>query len=142
MERKELVKKILAKDYFAELAGLKIDDVDEKRAVVSAEIGQKHLNAHGTIQGGMLFTIADYAFAVLCNYLHPITVTQVSNITFIKAAKTDKLYCTAKELTRQGRNCVTEVTVTDSNGEVVAVGTCNGFIKEMSIEDIIKHYCD
>ncbi len=125
----ELVKRIFQDDGYVKLSGLEIIDATEERAVVGAEISDKHRNAHGSVQGGMLFEIADFAFAVLGNFKHPYTITQVGQISYIKAAYTDRITATAREVARSGRNTVCEVIIQDAAGEIVCVCTFNGFIK-------------
>lgn len=68
------MRKIFAHDKFVQLAGIELEEVNDDGATVTAAIGPQHLNANGSVQGGMLFSVADFAFAVLSNYLHPVTV--------------------------------------------------------------------
>ena len=47
-----------------------------------------HLNAAGTPQGGAIFTLADFAFAVAVNaYAETVTVSLQHDITFLSPAK-------------------------------------------------------
>ncbi len=126
----EQLKKFFEKDGFVRLAGIEILSVDEKKAVVKAKISDCHRNAGGAVQGGMLYTLADFAFAVLGNYLHPTTVTQVGQISYVKAAFTDEVTATATELVRAGRTTVSEVVITDGEGQTVCACTFNGFVKD------------
>lgn len=129
-ERVDSLKKFFAADKYVALSGIEIDEVTDGYAQVSAEIKPCHFNAGGVVQGGMLFTTADFAFAVLCNDRHPVTVTQCANITYIRAARTNRITARAVEITRTGHNCVAEVTVKDADGNIVCVCTMNGFINE------------
>lgn len=122
------LKKFFEADKFVGLAGIDILETGDDYAVVGAEIGGEHLNAGGAVQGGMLYTAADFAFAVLTNMLHPVTVTQTAAITYIRAAYTSRITATAKEIVRSGHNCVVEVTVRDDAGNIVCTGSFNGFI--------------
>ena len=56
------------------------------------------------------------------------TVTQSSTITYIRAARTDRVTATAREIVRSGHNCVVEVIVRDAGGVIVCTGSFNGFI--------------
>ena len=116
-------------DKFVGLAGIEIAEIGDDYAVVSADIRPEHLNAGGAVQGGMLYTASDFAFAVLTNMLHRMTVTQSSVITYIRAAKTSRITATAREIVRSGHNCVVEVVVRDAEGGIVCTGSFNGFIK-------------
>lgn len=125
-----MLKEFFTADKYVALSGIEIDEVTDDYAQVSADILPCHLNAGGAVQGGMLFTAADFAFAVLCNDKHPVTVTQNANITYIHAARTTRITARAVEITRTGHNCVAEVTVKDAEGNIVCVCVMNGFISE------------
>ncbi len=127
----EALKKFFQKDGFVENAGIKIVSVDESGAVVTADVDEKHLNANGCVQGGMLYTIADFAFAVLGNYLHPSTVTQTGQISYLRPAFTKRLTARAVESERAGHTTVSEVTVTGEQGEILCICHFNGFVKDV-----------
>ncbi|MBR6789067.1 MAG: PaaI family thioesterase [Clostridia bacterium] len=131
MKNIEAVRKFFQADKFVTYAGIEIVSVDDDKAVVSAEITERHLNANGTVQGGMLYTIADFAFAVLENYKHPITVTQNGNISYVNAVGSSRITATATELLRKGHNTVCDVTVTADDGAVLCVCRFNGFVKDL-----------
>ncbi len=136
----ELTKKIFEHDGFVKLTGLKIVEATEERAVVEVNITDAHRNASGSVQGGMLYSIADFAFAVLANYKHPLTVTQVGQISYIKAAYTDKVRAIATERVHVGHNCVSEVVIEDDKGETVCICSFNGFVKNTDKEELKKKY--
>ena len=123
------LEKLFQKDRYVALSGIKIEEVGDDYATVGAAVRpDEHMNGVGTVQGGMLYTAADFAFAVLTNMLHPTTVTQTATVTYIRAAKTDRISATARELACSGHNCVVEVVVKDADGEIVCTGSFNGFI--------------
>ncbi len=128
----EQTKKFFEKDGFVKLAGIEIVSVDESKAVVKAKIGDEHRNANGAVQGGMLYTVADFAFAVLGNHVHPVTVTQVGQISYVKAAFTDEITATATETVRAGHTTVSQVVITDKEGQIVCTCSFNGFVKDIN----------
>lgn len=128
---KKVLEEFFKDDGFVKLSGIELVSVNETQAVASAKISREHLNANGCVQGGMLYTLADFAFAALTNYLHPATVTQGGQISYIRAAYTSVVTAKAREITRAGHNCVCEVVIYDENDEIVSVCTFNGFIKEI-----------
>ncbi len=138
MENLEWTKKFFEGDGFVKLAGIEIVTADEEKAVVKAKIDDRHRNANGAVQGGMLYTLADFAFAVLGNHNHPVTVTQVGQISYVKAAYTEEVTATAREKVRSGHTTVCEVTVQDDKGQVVCVCSFNGFVKDTPKEILIK----
>lgn len=132
----ELVKKFFTNDKFVDLAGIEIDSVSEENAVVSAKIDTRHQNANGFVQGGMLYTLADFAFAVLSNYKHPATVTQCGNISYLRPAQGERITATARELERAGHNTVCEVRIQDDKAQTVAIAHFNGFVKDMDKQQL------
>lgn len=134
MEKEELLRKYFKKDRYVELSGIEIAEMGAEKCVVCAKIEEKHLNANGRVQGGMLYTLADFAFAICSNYLHPITVTQGGHIQYVRAAVTTTLTATAKETLRVGHNTLCEVIITDDKGDVVCVCNFNGFVKDVDWE--------
>lgn len=129
-ERLERLHTFFDKDYFVALTGIELVEVTEEKAVARAKIGKQHLNGNGCVQGGMLYTLADFTFAVLGNYLHPLTVTQGGHITYIRPAYTDEIIATATETERAGHNSISEVIIRDKQGQIVCVCNFNGFVKE------------
>jgi len=55
-------------DYFRQLLGIKILEIKDGYAKMSMQITKKHTNAHGFTHGGVLFSLADCAFAEAVNF--------------------------------------------------------------------------
>ena len=62
-----------------------IDELGEDYAVCSMEIRKSHRNAAGNVMGGVIFTLADFAFAVSSNNVHNLTVAISCNINYLSA---------------------------------------------------------
>ena len=136
----ELTKRFFQDDGFVKLVGIEIVEVTAEKAVVKAKIDDRHRNANGSVQGGMLYTLADFAFAVLGNHNHPVTVTQVGQISYVKAAITDEVTATARESVRSGHTTVCQVTVQDDKGQTVCICNFNGFVKDVDKETLKEKY--
>ncbi|MBR0473010.1 MAG: PaaI family thioesterase [Methanosphaera sp.] len=114
-------------DKFATNMGAKIDELTEEYAVCSLELNDSHRNAYGGVMGGVIFTLADFAFAVLSNHIHSLTVAQSVNINYLSAAKGDKLIARAT-CRKSGRTTsIINVDISDDTGRDVAVFIGNGF---------------
>ena len=83
MTDEEYTKKYFEDDQFAKLLGIEIRELSQTQAIVTAQVKKEFLNANGCVQGGMLYTMADFAFAVLQNYIHPMTVTQGGQVHYL-----------------------------------------------------------
>ncbi len=123
----EEARRFFEKDRYAVgLTGAVIEDVKDGYAKVSVRITDDHRGAHGQVMGGVLFTLADLAFAVASNDEDHFTATASSNISFIAGAKGGKLTAEA-HLVRNGRRlCFAETEVRDESGELIAVVSVTG----------------
>ena len=52
-------------DTFAMSCGMHLDELTDEYSVCSMEVTGEHLNVHGTVMGGAIFTLADFAFGCL-----------------------------------------------------------------------------
>jgi len=114
-------------DKFAMSNGMTIDEIGEDYAVCSMEISENHLNANGTVMGGVYFTLADFAFAVSVNNVHKISVGMDSNITFLVPAKGNRLIATSKVIRSGKTTTFCEVQVKDLQDRVCTVFTGTAF---------------
>lgn len=79
------------------------------------------LNGHGTIHGGMVFALADTAFAYICNGRNERTVAAQASIVFLESAKEgDTLIAEGDEVALAGRSGVTRVSVKTGEGRTIA----------------------
>ncbi len=131
MTDEELTKRIFAHDQFVKVIGAEILELSEERAVLRAPVTPTCFNANGSAQGGMLYTLADYAFALHANHIHPMTVTQCGHIDYVRAAKPPYVTAEAREKVRAGHNTVSEVILRGADEEIVCVCTFNGFVKDV-----------
>jgi acyl-CoA thioesterase len=108
-------------DTFAKDAGIALLDASLGRARVKMEISDRHLNSHGTVHGGVIFTLADTAFAVASNS-HGIPAAAISaHISYMKSASSGTLYADAVEFARNPKLATYTVEVTDGAGERIAL---------------------
>ena len=127
------IKDFFKKDRFADMTGIKIDSITSDEVICSLHIETHHLNAGEKVQGGAIFTLADFTFAVACNYddlsqnRKTVTVGHSCNITFFKPATGTKLIAKSKCVQKGRKLSVYRVTVTDDNGTNVAEMTGNAY---------------
>lgn len=117
-------------DKFAASTGVEILSVETGRAVCALEISQGHVNSDGFVQGGVIFTLADSAFAVAANLGTAddcCVVTTQSNINFLLPAASGRLVAEAV-CVRDGHSVsVYRVTVSDETNNPVAFATFTGY---------------
>ena len=114
-------------DVYAYHSGMILDELGEDFAVCSVTLNDGHKNAIGGVQGGVIFTLADLAFAALANNMHMPTVAQQVSINYLSAPKGQTLFARA-ELKKNGRtSSVINVNVTDDAGRDIAQYVGIGF---------------
>lgn len=131
----EQIRATFAADHFAtDAAGCEIRLAEPGHSVCAMTLRPHHLNAAGTPQGGAIFTLADFAFAVAVNaFAETVTVSLQHDITFLSAARGTELIAEAN-CVRSGRStCFYTVTVTDDLDTVIAEMTVNGFVTRKKI---------
>lgn len=120
-------KEVFQNDIFAtQTTGIKIVVIDDNYAKCELQIEKRHLNAMGVVMGGAIFTLADFTFAVASNSSELSTVSLSSQISYVNAAKCNKLVAEAK-CVKQGRSaCFYNVEVKDENGNLIATVSTTG----------------
>jgi acyl-CoA thioesterase len=100
---------------------LKLEEVREDYARVSMLVRADMLNGHGFAHGGMIFALADSAFAYVCNGANHASVAAQASIVFLdKVREGETLIAEASEVAREGRAGVTRVAVSAGDGRTVA----------------------
>lgn len=108
-------------DAASQRLGMRIDAVGPGRATVSMLVTERMVNGHGLCHGGLIFTLADSAFAFACNTYNQRTVAQQGTITFLTSARQGQtLTAVAEERARAGRSGIYDVRVIDQDGTVIA----------------------
>lgn len=101
--------------------GIEIDDAAEGFARLRMRLRSDMLNGHRIAHGGMIFALADTAFAYACNSRNDSTVSQHAAITFLAPAREGEvLVAEARELSTAGRSGVYRVLVSTEDGRPVA----------------------
>ena len=112
---------MMASDNASPWVGIELISVDEGQSEMALTVQKHHVNGHHICHGGIIFTLADSAFAFACNSRNQNTVAQHNTISFIAPGKlSDRLTARAREVTLAGRSGITDVTVTNQNGTIIA----------------------
>lgn len=79
-------------------------------------------NTFGSAHGGVLFTLADLTFGFTCNALGEKAVTASATIDYLAPSVIgDWLIAEAKQVRQAGRNAFYDVTVTNQDGDTLAL---------------------
>jgi acyl-CoA thioesterase len=101
--------------------GIVIEEARAGYARVSMAVRADMLNSYGIAHGGMIFALADTAFAYVCNGANHASVAAQASIVFLgKAEEGELLIAEAQEVAREGRAGVTHVSVRTAEGRAIA----------------------
>ena len=117
--------------------GMEMVDVDEGRATLALTVRAEHVNGHEICHGGIIFSLADSAFAFACNSRNQRNVAQHNAITYLNPARLgDRLTATAREVTVEGRTGIYDIIVTtDANTIATFRGVCRTIPGQLFEED-------
>ncbi len=117
----EVVQRMLEHDHFSQWMELKVNSIGVGSAVVSMFVKQEMLNGFGVIHGGVLFSLADSAFAFACNSRDNLSLALDAQINFIKkSVRGDLLTATVEEVHTGKTTGVYEVKIRNQAQELVA----------------------
>lgn len=126
----ESVKEFFKKDRFAtEVCGIEILEAEPGRSLCEMKIQEKHANAGGVVQGGAIFTLGDFAYAIASNSGGTMSVTLDKQISFITPATGSFLRAEAVERSETNRLCFYDVNIFDESKTLVAKMTVTGYKK-------------
>ena len=109
-------------DRASQALGMRVLEVRPGYARLAMKVRDDMVNGHRICHGGLIFTLADSAFAFACNTYDVVTVAAAGTIEFLLAANLgDELTATAEERTRSKRNGLYDVSVHNQRGECVAL---------------------
>jgi acyl-CoA thioesterase len=101
--------------------GIEIEEARAGYARIRMTLRPDMLNGHGIAHGGMVFALADTAFAYACNSRNLRTVAAQASIVFLDAAKEGEvLVAEAEEQALVGRSGVYNVSVRGADDRAIA----------------------
>ncbi len=108
-------------DHAAQALGMEIVETRTGYAHLEMTVRKDMLNGHAICHGGMIFTLADTAFAHSCNSYNKVTVASGCTIDFVAPGfEGDRLKAVAQERHRKGRTGVYDITVYNQKDEALA----------------------
>ena len=112
---------MLAGEGTGPLWGIVIEEARAGYARLSMAVRPDMLNSHRIVHGGMVFALADTAFAYVCNGRNEKTVAAQASVVFLGSAEEgETLVAEADEVANAGRSGVSRVSVRTSAGRPIA----------------------
>ena len=110
------------RDVLAKHCGMVPESFGPGEAKISMTIKDFMLNGHGTCHGGMIFSMADTAFAHACNNENQVNVAMDCRIDFLYPAYAgDELVASARKTHSGRKSSLIEVVVVNQNGRKIAI---------------------
>jgi acyl-CoA thioesterase len=101
--------------------GITIEEARAGYCRLSMAVRAEMLNSHKIAHGGMIFALADTAFAYVCNGANHASVAAQASMVFLdKVVEGETLIAEGEEVAREGRAGVTRVAVKTADGRAVA----------------------
>jgi acyl-CoA thioesterase len=117
----EIAAAMWARDSASQALGMELEEVRPGYARLRMAVRADMLNGHGTCHGGIVFALADSAFAFACNSRGIVTVASGCSVEFLAPAREgDELVAVATERSLEGRNGVYDVDVRTVDERLVA----------------------
>ncbi len=119
-----LLENLNTQDRFAASIGAQLTEIREGYAKAELTVTERHLNGANVCQGGVMYTLADLAFAGVANCHGTLTLGISNTITFLHSAQLgDHLKAECTELLDHRKLPYCDIKVTNQNGELLAAVT-------------------
>lgn len=124
------------KDRASQALGIEVEIPQPGSAIATMTVREDMTNGFDICHGGLVFTLADTAFAFACNAYDDITVAGSGSIEFLQPAREgDVLRAVASEAHRGRRGGTYDVEVTNQRNERVALFRGRGVARGQRLLD-------
>jgi acyl-CoA thioesterase len=116
------IRQRISEDPYARFLGIELLELNPGHSKVAMTVGQHLLNFHGIPHGGVIFSLADAAFAAASNSHGQVAVALNVSISYLAAVPLGtRLYAEATEESMGGRTALYRLAVTMEDGTLVAL---------------------
>lgn len=113
---------MMSRDAASKMLGIHIEIPEPGSCVARMRVREDMVNGFDVCHGGLIFSLADTAFAFACNAHNRLSVAASANIDFLRPAKLhDELTATAREQQAGKSGGVYVVDVVNQAGKAVAL---------------------
>ena len=124
----------MAQDPFARFLGIELLELCEGYSKTALVVKDHMLNFYGLPHGGVIFSLADAAFAAACNSYGQVAVALHVDISFLDAVQVGtRLIAEAVEEHLGGRTGLYRLTVTKEDGTLVALAHGTAYRKKQAL---------
>jgi acyl-CoA thioesterase len=113
---------LMKNDAAARSLGIRLIAADLVSATLELKVSPDHLNGHGSCHGGVIFTLADTAFAIACNASNVVAVAAAASIDFISPGRAGEVMrATASRRSQGQRTGVYDIEVRGEDERLIAL---------------------
>ncbi|MEO6191045.1 MAG: hotdog fold thioesterase [Saprospiraceae bacterium] len=123
----EVFHKMFKKDGFSQWLGIEALKIELGHCILTMKVRKEMLNGHDVAHGGIVYSLADSAFAFSCNSYNRISLSIETSITHCKAIKENDFLTAEANLISQSNKIGTyQVIVHNQDKEIVGIfkGVC------------------
>ena len=123
----KVVEHMMQHDAFSKWLGITVLDIQEGYSKIKMTVREEMLNGFHVMHGGIVFSLADSAFAFACNNRNNLSLALDVTISFLKQVNAgDELTAETKEIHNGKSTGVYIVSVSNQHSQQVALfkGTC------------------
>ena len=125
-----------AKDHFCKENGMRIVSISDGRAEAEMTVTEHHLNGMRAVQGGALFTLADFATAAAINSFGVAAVSMSASVSFIRPVlDLTNLTAVAKLVNKGKTTAILDVDVFSKNGKIILHAMMTGHLSDKPLSD-------
>lgn len=124
------------KDHFCKENGMQLLSIGDGVAEAEMLITEHHLNGMRSVQGGALFTLADFACAAAINSFGVAAVSMSASVSFIRPGINMKRLTAVAKLVNKGKTtAVLDVDVLGENGKILLHSMMTGHLSDKPLSD-------
>jgi len=127
-------KTFFKRDRFATTNGIELIECKPGYAVATVTLADRHLNGANVVHGGLLFTLADFAFATALNSYGNITLSINASMTYFTGCSKGTIKAVATEIARSNRLAHCDINVFDDTETLLANFKGTAYITKGIIE--------
>lgn len=121
-QAEECAREMMSTDSASQALGISIFIPEPGACEARMTVRRDMVNGHDICHGGLIFSLADSAFAFACNGHNEVAVAASASIEFLRPAKLgDELLAMANEVHKGRRLGLYDILVSDQDGQRVAV---------------------
>ncbi|MFY7668001.1 MAG: PaaI family thioesterase [Crocinitomicaceae bacterium] len=128
---KEIIEIMMRSDAFSQWLGIQVISIDKGLCSLSCEVNSEMLNGFHIAHGGITYSLADSCLAFASNSYGLQCVSIETSISHIKKVLiNDKLTATSREISRNKKTGIYEVSIYNQKNELVAIFKGTVYISE------------